>query len=141
MVFIHIRFPGEFGKTIHKLAQFAVPVFFMISGFYAFSNNTEKLYRKAKRIGLITLYAISDYFLLYSVYHLYNQTFVDYFYKLISLKNIGKLLLLQDLTSVGGFHLWFLPSLSLCYLFQIIIEKLNKKNFWSEAPLSAGQTH
>ena len=129
VVFIHIRFPDEFGKTIHKLAQFAVPVFFMISGFYAFSNNTEKLYRKARRIGLITLYAISAYFLFYSVYHLYSQTFVVYFYKLISIKNIGKMLLIQDLSSIGGFHLWFLPALLYCYLFQIIVEKLNKIKF------------
>ena len=28
VVFIHIRFQGEFGRAIHKLAQFAVPVFF-----------------------------------------------------------------------------------------------------------------
>ena len=99
----------------------------MISGFYAFSNNSEKLCKKLKRISLITTYSISIYFIFYSAYYLYNQTFTEFFYKLISLKNILKILLIQDLSSIGGFHLWFLPTLFLCYLFQIIIETIHKR--------------
>ena len=35
VVFIHITFPGLTGEIISKMAQFAVPVFFMITGYYA----------------------------------------------------------------------------------------------------------
>lgn len=132
VVFIHLPFPGEFGRIVSKVAQFVVPLFFMISGFYALSDNScklENLYRKARKIGVITFGSTLFYFLFYSVFHLCNHTFTDYAYNLISIRNFGRVVLLQNLTSISADHLWFLPSLFLCYLFLIIIEKNNKSDF------------
>lgn len=34
VVCIHASFPGEFGKNVASLARVAVPIFFMITGFF-----------------------------------------------------------------------------------------------------------
>lgn len=38
VIFIHFPFPGEIGRIISGLARFAVPLFFMISGYYAYNS-------------------------------------------------------------------------------------------------------
>ena len=35
VVFIHVPFPGVFGRNIAKIGDVAVPFFFLISGWYA----------------------------------------------------------------------------------------------------------
>lgn len=40
VVFIHVTFPGGLGQAVKSLGSFAVPLFFMISGYYC-SNSTE----------------------------------------------------------------------------------------------------
>lgn len=53
VVFIHVTFPGTAGKMIKTAALFAVPVFLMISGFYAFGATEEKILYRLKKILLI----------------------------------------------------------------------------------------
>ena len=36
VVFIHVGFPGETGQIIKVIARFAVPFFFMISGYFCY---------------------------------------------------------------------------------------------------------
>lgn len=36
VVFIHVKFPGDFGQAVQAIARFAVPFFFMVSGYYYF---------------------------------------------------------------------------------------------------------
>jgi surface polysaccharide O-acyltransferase-like enzyme len=38
VVFIHIKFPYEYGYYVNTLARFGVPFFFMISGYFSFKN-------------------------------------------------------------------------------------------------------
>lgn len=42
VVFIHFPLPGIYGKISQCIAQFSVPVFFMISGFFAY-DHVERL--------------------------------------------------------------------------------------------------
>lgn len=37
VVLIHIQFPGVTGLVVEKLSRFAVPLFLIIAGFYAYS--------------------------------------------------------------------------------------------------------
>lgn len=39
VVFMHVKFPGNLGGVITIISSFAVPVFFMTSGFYAVGKN------------------------------------------------------------------------------------------------------
>ena len=54
IVCIHFKVFGEVGDFIVVLSRFAVPVFFMISGYYSFNDDTVKL--KQKIINILKFY-------------------------------------------------------------------------------------
>lgn len=59
IVTIHIHFPGTFGQVIIEFARFAVPFFFMASGFFSYYEDTsvvpKKIIRKIKHISVLFL--------------------------------------------------------------------------------------
>ena len=61
VVFIHVQFPGEFGKVAFLLARYAVPLFFMISGYYAYGACQDKLKCRMKKIIRILFFALFPY--------------------------------------------------------------------------------
>ena len=50
IVFNHCVFPGTTGEIIKAFSRIAVPIFFLISGYYVFNNPKEKVLKKCKRI-------------------------------------------------------------------------------------------
>ena len=60
VVCIHAPFPGEFGKYFMALTRIAVPIFFMISGYF---YNQKTCKEQKKKIALLTLYANAFYFI------------------------------------------------------------------------------
>lgn len=57
VIWIHEQFPGITGQLINRIGAFAVPVFFMVSGFFAWSASREKVARSIRHI--LTLIAIT----------------------------------------------------------------------------------
>lgn len=66
VIFIHIPFPGVTGKIISKISQFAVPVFFMITGYYALGC-TCTIIKKRLTKTLETLIYGYFFFLVYNI--------------------------------------------------------------------------
>ena len=58
VVFIHMPFPGNFGKIISTLSGFAVPLFFMIAGYYSFGNGPEVIKRRLSKIITLAIFLI-----------------------------------------------------------------------------------
>ena len=56
VVFIHITFPGRFGEIVRLGADYAVPVFFMIAGYYAWGKDTAVI--KRRLIKMLKILAI-----------------------------------------------------------------------------------
>ena len=55
VILLHCSFPGFLGRFIGYFMRFPVPVFFMISGYFA-SNRSKQWYRdKAKYIFILIL--------------------------------------------------------------------------------------
>ena len=46
VIFIHISFPGNFGVFVGALARFAVPAFFMVSGYFSYKAIQDNDYKK-----------------------------------------------------------------------------------------------
>ena len=63
VVLIHIPFPGRFGQIVLYAAQYAVPVFFMIAGYFAFGRGADVIRRRLKKIAGIFLAAYLLFFL------------------------------------------------------------------------------
>lgn len=126
VVFIHIKFPGIVGRMIDALARFAVPLFFAVSGFFAFGATTKAI--KRRLIKIVELYLIASL-----VYHFY--------YIVLALKAEGGTGFLQYITgrfNFGGLklflilnipfsseHLWFLLALAYVYVIWIVAMKIS----------------
>lgn len=57
VIFIHNKFYGEFGLVVDSIARFAVPLFFISSGYFCFNNPLPKIKAKAIRIAKMFLWA------------------------------------------------------------------------------------
>ena len=67
VVFVHIPFPGKFGKCVSSAGSCGVMLFFLISGFYAYGPRDEmrpKLMKRFRRNLLITVIALLVYFVM-----------------------------------------------------------------------------
>ncbi len=62
MVFIHITFPDIFGQIVGKASAFAVPIFLMISGYYAFGSDCTVIKRRLFKIVKIFVFAYIVFF-------------------------------------------------------------------------------
>ena len=61
VVFIHILFYGSVGTVMDALARFAVPLFFLISGFYSYGISPEKILKRTKHILYLFLFTAICY--------------------------------------------------------------------------------
>ena len=50
VVLLHVHFPGNAGIIANVLARFAVPVFFMVSGYFCFRGDDTEFIRIGKKI-------------------------------------------------------------------------------------------
>lgn len=124
VVFIHCHFSGIPGIAVKAIARFAVPFFFLCSGYFLYGNKPEKILRKTCRIFRLFCYA----FFLFLIY----QILIHY----ISGNGTQVLTWLQGLTDFKqlikfivynvpyvSVHLWFLSALVYVYLLYYWIVK------------------
>ena len=53
VVFLHVPFPGQIGQIIGCLARFAVPLFFILAGYFSFQASSRTLLRRLRHIFLL----------------------------------------------------------------------------------------
>lgn len=133
VVFIHIPFYGEFGNIIDALARFAVPLFFLISGFYSYNISLNKI--KKRITNTMRLFIISS--LIYTIWNIVNaltdsntENLANYFNRYLSLKTIFNFLVLN--IPVSSVHLWYILALLYVYaiFYFITKKKLKEKTFF-----------
>ena len=121
VVMLHCGFPGIAGKLIYGPARFAVPFFFMVSGYYVYSEDREKvingLPRKIKHIALLLI----ETELIYLVWHIIQNAIgggwgsvETWFSDTFSVSKLIRFLIFQT-TPIGDVS-WFLVALLICYL-------------------------
>ncbi len=123
VVLMHCSFPEPFGKYISYLCMFAVPIFFMISGYFSYYDNREIVKSKLpkKMLHILRLIIISEMF--YGIWmvlkkHLWLK---EVSIEIHSPAIIGKLF-------IGTFFngtLWFLYALFWSYVVLYIINKFD----------------
>ena len=129
VVFIHFKFSGLTGDIVDALSRFAVPVFFMVSGYFAYSNSTEKIISKMKNIIKIYFWGAVIYICFYGILTLYDIGIkgamwygISYFNPVIIVKfivfNVPR----------SSEHLWFLVALIYVYGLHYFIAKWKIKD-------------
>ena len=127
VVFIHVPFPGEFGVVTETAARFAVPVFFIASGFFGYGNGPDKIKRKMKNIFFLFLFASALYNLLNIALRFVseNGSVPEYIAGFFKPEVILKLVLLN--CTYSSDRLWFLLALIYVYAFYCLACKFGIK--------------
>lgn len=120
VIFIHCRFPGNLGLAIDYFARFAVPLFFMVSGYFSYSANKEKIKKKIfKQLSLFSV-SISLYFVYMNLLYyitINNYSILDNLQKIFSIQNILEFSLFNYTSAIIS-HLWFILALICCFIFR-----------------------
>jgi len=128
VVFIHVPFCGILGSAVTALARFAVPLFFLISGFFSYDVPTGKIKKRIQHIiklliistTLYTLFNIAELVLSGS-----TAEIVEYFGQYLNIKTLVKLVVFNFPISSG--HLWYLFAALYVYIFFYFITKFRVK--------------
>lgn len=127
VVFMHVTFPGKAGGVIHKFAEFSVPVFIMISGYYAYGCDRKKIKRRLLKIIKIFVFA----FVLYSVYRMVGLISEHKLLDIIDTRYLfGQTIKLIVFCTIDyAIPLWYLIAMIETYMLWLIIgEHLYKKH-------------
>lgn len=135
VICLHISFPGRIGQIITTFARFAVPLFFMITGYYTVCNDKykmlEKIDKRLKKIINLTLISFVFYLVLNILINIKNGTLENYILGIKNCTNIFKFLFLNWTTPIIGVgHIWYL--FALVYV-MIILKVVNKYNLYKKS--------
>ena len=120
VVFIHCSFPSPVGGMMNGLARFAVPLFFMVSGYFAYGRPETVIRRRMGKtfrvfLGANLVYFFWSLFLLYQDGELAGRAVAEFF----SPASFWRFILWNQ--SPFMYHLWFLGALLYCYLFYSLL--------------------
>ncbi len=124
----HFKFPGETGYLLETINVFIIPLFCMISGYYAYSrngNSEKKILRRMLRILRLTLTAIGIYFVFELIMKIIDNNFKGWVIQFFSIKEWIKMLVFSNFDIINAGHLWFLGSLVYSYVVLYLMEKYN----------------
>ncbi len=114
VVFIHITFPGLTGEIISKMAQFAVPVFFMITGYYALGCTDTVIGKRLIKILKIFMYGYAWFFAYNIISQVRNGTWAGWLKANYTLKALIKYVVFCDIDF--AIPLWYLIAMAETYI-------------------------
>lgn len=124
VVLIHCTLPGVPGEIIKGIARFAVPLFFLISGYFAYGREDAVLRRREIHILRLYVGAVAVYYLWAAIrYFLSQRTFAQMGAELFpdGGRTVSDLLFFNR-TAMAP-HLWFMGALVYCYLFYRLLTR------------------
>ncbi len=134
VICLHIGIPSKYGQLVINFARFAVPLFFIITGYFTeYKNKKEmsiKLDNRIKKLEKLIIISFVFYWFLYILLQIKNGTLLLYLKDAFMFKNILKFLIFNWTTPlIGVGHLWYLFALLyVMYLMKFI----NKYNLYKQ---------
>ncbi len=125
VVFIHVTFPGIVGIVVKKLAAFAVPIFYLTAGYYAYGKNVDTIKRRLFKIIKIFIFAYIVFFLYSAAMAFKNHMLTQWLADNYNSTTLVKYLIFC--TIEFAIPLWYLIAQIETYVFWIIILKLKKE--------------
>lgn len=135
VICIHVPFPGIVGTIITPLTRIAVPLFFMITGYY-YSSTKERNRVNKQFHKVIHLFIGAN--LLYLLWNLIkacisNGSVTIEISRMFGVKSMLKFILLNE--SPFGGHLWYLGAILYVLLIILIFEKKwNREKLYPAVP-------
>lgn len=128
VVFIHITFAGDLGVVMDALARFAVPLFFLVSGYFSYNISPEKIIKRIKYIFSLLIFTSILYTLFNIAVRIYYGSFADvviYFAEYFKPQNLCNLFIFNVPISSG--HIWYLLAVIYIYIIYYFIVKYEVK--------------
>lgn len=120
VVFIHVSFHGKIGVVVDALARFAVPFFFLVSGFYSYQISCEKIKKRIRTILTLLILATVCYstFEIATLLCWNTDGLVALFRKYTDLSTFINLLVFNVPVSsdLSSGHLWYLLAILYVYV-------------------------
>lgn len=123
VICIHAPFPGKIGEYLVAISRIAVPIFFMISGFF-WENTCSKKgeIRTIKKLFYLTIGTNIFYLIINLIFRYDIQYLINFF----SFKNIVKMLIFNY--SIFSEHLWYLSAILYVTVVVYVLDKLKIRN-------------
>ena len=119
VVAIHIWLPGKIGAVYQIIARFAVPMFFLISGFYSYNISKSKILQRIKKIFRLTLISTFFYVAIF-IYTLWKENNLQFPFQTFSFTNILRFIFfnrISDLIGSLATPLWYLYAILYIYIY------------------------
>ena len=125
IVCIHVPFPGTVGAYFTALTRIAVPIFFMITGY--FYSDTVARHKEKRQIKKI-LYLAVEANMLFFIWNialniLRRENIVAYIRSIFTAKNLLKFFLINESPLAG--HLWYLGAILYVLAIALLMDKFN----------------
>jgi len=125
IVCIHVPFPGRVGAYFTALTRVAVPVFFMITGY--FYSDTVARHKEKQQIKKILCLAVEANILFFVWNVILNilrkESIISYTQSIFTGKSILKFLVMNESPLAG--HLWYLGAILYVLVIVLLVDKLN----------------
>ena len=124
VVFIHVIFPGKIGTVMETLARFAVPFFFLISGFYSYQISPQKIKKRIQKIMMLIIFSTVCYTLFNILFLLSNGGLDDistYLSQYLDFFTLVRLLVFN--VPICSEYLWYLFALLYVYTIFYFVTK------------------
>ena len=133
VVFVHVSFPGYFGKCISAVGSCGVMLFFLISGFHVYGDSDTirpKLLKRFRRNLIVTVIAVLVYFVISLLLHKYAYHDLKSWIRVFAKPRLYlRMFFLSNLEEIGGDVLWFMFALLYAYLFFWLMYRLRLQRF------------
>lgn len=131
VVLIHFYFRDGLGSIMDALARFAVPLFFIVSGFYSYKISLSKIKKRIKNIIWLSIFSTL-------IYTAFNITMLllssnaegisTYFERYLTSKVLVRLFIFN--IPLSSEHLWFLLALIYVYVIFYLVTKYKISDAW-----------
>lgn len=120
VVFIHAGFSDNvFGYTFREICRIAVPIFFMISGYFSVGKDSKKIKLTIKKLLILQIVSDFAYFIFDIIKAIImNEEIIEVISSYFTIKSI-----LFNLNNVG----WYIRALIYIYILFLIFLKTGKK--------------
>ena len=128
VVFIHVLFHGKLGIIVDALARFAVPVFFLVSGFYSYQITCQKIRKRIRNIVTLLIFAtvIFNIFDIAALLYWNRAGFVALLEKYTELSTYIHFLIFN--LTVNASHVWYLWAVFYVYVIFYFVTKFQVKD-------------
>lgn len=119
----------------NSIASFAVPFFFILSGFYLYNENVQidLISKKIVRAARMCTYSTVFYLILDLVFFAIENHQINFWIKKVfNLKVIIKFLLFNDLSIIHAGHLWYMFALLYIYIVYYLFVKIMRGSIGKE---------